>query len=205
MTLIPDYSTVEWHAIRGDTFNPDRSFGVSRYLTLAETQEIDGDDAQPNSRTQVIAEVTTADGAVAAYDAYLLAAAPRMQTVLQQVQRLLKVIGDCKFSDDQGLVDMQAEVEKVLASTVPPDTELYRFTVGQIVEHKVFGGLRCGSGAYPCAVVVQADPLVLVSPEGDMMWSATTEEMRPHLRVVDSNGKILYPKAFDRWEASKSS
>lgn len=46
-----------WAAIEGDTFNPERPWGVSKYLSLEACREIDGDDAKPNSRTEVIAEV----------------------------------------------------------------------------------------------------------------------------------------------------
>lgn len=65
-----------WVAIEGDTFNNSRPWGVSKYLSLAECQEIDGDDAQENTRTTVLAEVT--DGPTSEADAKLMAAAPEL-------------------------------------------------------------------------------------------------------------------------------
>jgi len=34
-----------------------------------------------------------------------------------------------------------------------------------------YHSLHCGSGIYPFAICISADPLVLVSEEGDMRWS----------------------------------
>jgi len=44
--------------------------------------------------------------------------------------------------------------------------------VGELVQPKRNNNivLRCGSMSYPCAVVVQADPFILVSVDADMMW-----------------------------------
>jgi ribosomal protein L37AE/L43A len=38
--------------------------------------------------------------------------------------------------------------------------------------------LHCGSGRYEYAIVVNEKPLVLVSPMGDMLWSASTDTMQ---------------------------
>lgn len=38
--------------------------------------------------------------------------------------------------------------------------------------------LYCGSGIYPCAVVISSDPLMLVSLETDMLWTATVKDMK---------------------------
>ena len=37
--------------------------------------------------------------------------------------------------------------------------------------------LACGSGIYSHAIVIQADPLIIVSEESDMRWSSTVEDM----------------------------
>lgn len=77
-----------WYAIKGDVLNPDRPWGIVKFLSLEECQEIDGDDATPNSRTSVIAETTSANTEEQSEaDAYLLASAP---TVLAALERLLE-------------------------------------------------------------------------------------------------------------------
>jgi hypothetical protein len=48
--------------------------------------------------------------------------------------------------------------------------------VGDIVEPSNPGrALRSGCNAYNFAIVVQAEPLILVSEEADMKWSATVK------------------------------
>lgn len=50
------------------------------------------------------------------------------------------------------------------------------FEVGDMVTYKPGAGvLCCGSGTYDRAMVVSTDPFVLVSPSGDMLWSATVD------------------------------
>lgn len=57
--------------------------------------------------------------------------------------------------------------------------------------------LVCGSGAYTDAIVVQPDPLILVSREGDMMWSCIREE-RKHLKVIGFATPEQAREAFNR-------
>lgn len=45
--------------------------------------------------------------------------------------------------------------------------------VGDVVVAVGSFRLACGSGIYSHAIVVQVEPLVLVSEHGDMLWSAT--------------------------------
>lgn len=74
----------ELHAVKRDVFNPDRPYGVVQYLSLGETKFIDGADAVPNSRSVVIAEVTTgSDPHAARDDATLFAAAPDLYWALR--------------------------------------------------------------------------------------------------------------------------
>jgi hypothetical protein len=47
--------------------------------------------------------------------------------------------------------------------------------VGDIVTAKAMHTLRCGSGIYPYAICVSLHPFILISEEGDMVWSATVE------------------------------
>lgn len=196
--IVAAYETAEWHAIKGDTFNPDRPFGICRYLTLEENQAIDGDEAAPNTRTEVIAEVTSADHDVAAYDAHLLAAAPKMARLLRDLQGYLQRNIPYRAITGPEHQSLYARIGEVLISLIPPVSALDRFEVGQVVEHRQ-GGLRSGCCVYAIAVVVQAEPLVLASCDGDMLWSATTEDMRPYLKVVDNKAQVKYPGAFTRW------
>jgi hypothetical protein len=82
------------------------------------------------------------------------------------------------------------------------------FARGDVVENE-FGPMSgkgcplvCGSGIYPDAIVVQADPLVLVSHAGDMMWSRIGEE-RKFLRVTGTATEEESKKAFARFERSQ--
>ncbi len=58
--------------------------------------------------------------------------------------------------------------------------------------------LACGSGLYDDAIVVQADPLVIVSREGDMMWQCIGEE-RKHLKVIGEATADESKAAFKRF------
>lgn len=49
--------------------------------------------------------------------------------------------------------------------------------VGWIVARKDGNHLRSGASAYEDAVVVQSDPLVLVSRETDMRWKSTVRDV----------------------------
>jgi hypothetical protein len=81
-----------WVAIEGDTFHRDRPWGVSKYLTLAECEEIDGDEAEEESRTIVLAEVT--DGETAEADAKLMAAAPELLEALAECVKVYEAHRD---------------------------------------------------------------------------------------------------------------
>ena len=74
-----------WVAIKGDTFNPERPWGVSKYLSREAHIEIDGDDKEYPCRTEVIAELTeTENPQEVEYTAYLIAAAPAMYEALKE-------------------------------------------------------------------------------------------------------------------------
>lgn len=79
----PNITPGDWHAIKGDTLNQDRSWGISRYFTMEQNREIDGDDAEPNSRTEVIAEVMGGTKEIEEADAKMLAAAPKLAAALE--------------------------------------------------------------------------------------------------------------------------
>lgn len=70
-----------WVAIKGDVFNQDRTWGVSKYLSREQCEEIDGEDATWPSRTEVIAEVCFASNGTDEADAKLMAAAPNLLKV----------------------------------------------------------------------------------------------------------------------------
>jgi hypothetical protein len=59
----------------------------------------------------------------------------------------------------------------------PVEEARERFVIGDKVKAVAPDKLACGSGIYPHAIVVHVDPLVLVSPMGDMVWSATVGSM----------------------------
>jgi len=46
-----------------------------------------------------------------------------------------------------------------------------KISVGDFVMHQDPRGLFCGSGIYDMVVVASVDPLILVSEEGDMLWT----------------------------------
>ena len=77
-----------WDFRKGDTLNPDRTFGIVRLLSRDECLQIDGDDSGFGGRTEVIAEVT--DGTTAEADARLIAAAPELLEALRKADALLK-------------------------------------------------------------------------------------------------------------------
>lgn len=58
----------------------------------------------------------------------------------------------------------------------------HNFKVGDVVVPTLDTHLRSGSDWYTHAMVVSVDPLVLVSSEADMRWSATVDHMS--LKVV---------------------
>jgi len=68
----------EWFAAKGDVLNDNRSWGIVKYLSEEAHKEIDGDDAEYPSRTEVIAEVCAARNNIDEGDAHLMAAAPDM-------------------------------------------------------------------------------------------------------------------------------
>lgn len=81
-----------WFAKKGDTLNPDRTWGVVVPLTREECEEIDGDaqgfDANGDGRTVVVAEVCDTSHDDGEADARLLAQAPAMLAALREVKRL---------------------------------------------------------------------------------------------------------------------
>lgn len=70
-----EHTELPWVAIEGDTFNPGRPWGVSRYLSKEDCEEIDGDDATWPSRTEVIAEIMPGPPGLAEADAKFIARA----------------------------------------------------------------------------------------------------------------------------------
>lgn len=56
--------------------------------------------------------------------------------------------------------------------------------------------LRSGASLYHYAVVVQVDPVILISEEGDMKWSATVDEIP--LKVVGRASTLAMNKAKAR-------
>ena len=86
-----------WVAIKGDTFNPERPWGVSKYLSREAHIEIDGDDKEYPCRTEVIAELTeTENPQEVEHTAYLIAAAPAMYEALVETMRVLRSLRDSK-------------------------------------------------------------------------------------------------------------
>lgn len=84
-TKTAQFTPGPWVAIKGDTFNPERPWGVSKYLSREAHIEIDGDDKEYPCRTEVIAELTeTENPQEVEHTAYLIAAAPAMYEALQQ-------------------------------------------------------------------------------------------------------------------------
>lgn len=84
MTTATKHTTGPWHAIKGDTFHDNRPWGVSRYLSREACEEIDGDEAEWPSRTEVLAEVT--NGPTAEADAHLMAAAPDLLASCEAIE-----------------------------------------------------------------------------------------------------------------------
>lgn len=101
-----------WIAVKGDVLNPDRTYGVVKYLTLEQCEEIDGDEAAYPSRTEVIAEVCC--GPTDEADAFLLAAAPEL---LEGVKDALSILsGVLKARPDvRNVAEIKAELEAVVA------------------------------------------------------------------------------------------
>ena len=85
-TKTAQFTPGPWVAIKGDTFNPERPWGVSKYLSREAHIEIDGDDKEYPCRTEVIAELTeTENPQEVEHTAYLIAAAPAMYEALETV------------------------------------------------------------------------------------------------------------------------
>ena len=92
MTQPAKHTPGPWIAIKGDTFNPERPWGVSKYLSREAHIEIDGDDKEYPCRTEVIAELTeTENPQEVEHTAYLIAAAPAMYEALQIMVRATNV------------------------------------------------------------------------------------------------------------------
>jgi len=75
-----------WFARKGDTFNPERTWGVVVPLDREACAAVDGDltgfDANANGRTVVLAEVFDAEADQGEADARLIAAAPDLLAAL---------------------------------------------------------------------------------------------------------------------------
>lgn len=56
--------------------------------------------------------------------------------------------------------------------------------------------LHCGSGIYPHAVVMQVDPLILVSESSDMRWSCLDKDMP--FKVVGKADKATIDRCMRR-------
>ena len=111
-----------WVAIKGDTFNPERPWGVSKYLSREAHIEIDGDDKEYPCRTEVIAELTeTENPQEVEYTAYLIAAAPAMYEELGKCVSLIRALQErlnaheemCNFDDEEiaGAIAALAQAE----------------------------------------------------------------------------------------------
>ena len=103
-----------WVAIKGDTFNPERPWGVSKYLSREAHIEIDGDDKEYPCRTEVIAELTeTENPQEVEHTAYLIAAAPAMYEALLQTRKVIEAIDDYQVFED--LQNVLIAINKTLA------------------------------------------------------------------------------------------
>ena len=90
MTHTTKHTPGPWIAIKGDTFNPERPWGVSKYLSREAHIEIDGDDKEYPCRTEVIAELTeTETPQEVEHTAYLIAAAPALYAALREAEQHL--------------------------------------------------------------------------------------------------------------------
>jgi hypothetical protein len=78
-----------WFARKGDTFNPERTWGVVVPLDRDTCAAVDGDltgfDAGANGRTVVLAEVFDAEADQGEADARLIAAAPDLLAALDGI------------------------------------------------------------------------------------------------------------------------
>lgn len=68
--------------------------------------------------------------------------------------------------------------------------------IGDIVTPVSGDPLHCGSGFYPDAVVIQLEPLVLVSRSSDMRWQSTIQN-RP-FKVLGQASKSQLEKCRRR-------
>jgi hypothetical protein len=83
------------------------------------------------------------------------------------------------------------EVDYQLSHAVIAWKQTAEMQIGDVVV--AVGNFRfaCGSGIYEHAVVAHLDPLIVISPQGDMLWRSTItrECMRPlyraHAEVIE--------------------
>lgn len=68
--------------------------------------------------------------------------------------------------------------------------------VGDIVTPCSKTVLACGSGSYPCAIVVSVEPFILVSEEADMLWSKTVE--LENFIVRGQADEVMLKRCMDR-------
>lgn len=113
MTHTTKHTPGPWVAIKGDTFNPERPWGVSKYLSREAHIEIDGDDKEYPCRTEVIAELTeTENPQEVEHTAYLIAAAPAMYEALHEMEDQLDQF-TVKAQEELGL---RGALEKIRAA-----------------------------------------------------------------------------------------
>lgn len=124
----------------------------------------------------------------------------------KQLEVLLRLAKTASMYESQSLMDTASiltGIQRALGDTRPLTSETSTFPVGALVApvrapHKVMTPLRSGCTQYAHAVVVQSDPLALVSEDGDMLWSTTTGTMQ--LYVVGEASPVSKATAMARWK-----
>lgn len=76
------HTPTPWVCLKGDTFNPNRPYGICKYLSREAHYEIDGDDMDYPSRTEVIAEIM--EGLDAKEDAELIVKAVNSHQAMKE-------------------------------------------------------------------------------------------------------------------------
>lgn len=123
----------------------------------------------------------------------------------KQVAVLHRLAKTASMYESQSLMDTASiltGIQRALGDAPPLTPEISVLPVGALVapiesQHRVMTPLRSGCTQYAKAVVVQSEPLALVSEDGDMLWHATTKGMR--LYVVGEASPEVKAKAMDRW------
>lgn len=104
---LPPITPGDWTAREGDVFNPDRPWGVVRLFSMEENREIDGDDAEENSRSEVIAEVMS--GPTEEADAVAMASVPALLRALSECVAWIDSVAETKPEDLQAYLDNSLE------------------------------------------------------------------------------------------------